>query len=92
MKPDTFLVTLENGCNLRLSIVASYSSNNISSSHLCESIGCRANAMLGFDGVVKHKFFLDIATTIIVSRSEKRVYQFLVEKRVYQSLVELRLL
>lgn len=43
-KPDTYSVTLENGYNLPMSVVASYAANNVSSSRPCESMECRANA------------------------------------------------
>jgi len=43
-KPDTYSVTLENGYNLPMLVVASSAANNISSSRPCESMECRANA------------------------------------------------
>ena len=43
-KPDTYSVTLENGYNLPMSVVASYAANNISITRPCESMDCRANA------------------------------------------------
>lgn len=43
-KPDTYSVTLENGYNLPMSVVASYAANNVSSSRPCETMECRANA------------------------------------------------
>lgn len=43
-KPDTFSVTLEKGYNLPMSVVPSYSANNVSSSRPCESMACTADA------------------------------------------------
>eukprot|EP00253_Pinus_taeda_P015888 PITA_15888 len=45
-KPDIFSVTLEKGYNLPMSLVASYAATNISKSHPCESMECRANSDL----------------------------------------------
>lgn len=43
-KPDTFSVTLEKGYNLPMSVVPSYTANNVSSRRPCESMACTADA------------------------------------------------